>query len=319
MVGPLTTFRDNIKGFIIGYGSLIYGNVVIKDVAMVAGLEVNLLSGSQFTDKGFKVIFDKVDCSIISKKTSEVILKGVRRESMFIADMNSANKDKICCFHTKTSSEQRKLWNKKLSHLNYKAINTLVTRKMVRDMPVLEFAQNEVCEACQKGKMKRSSHKSKVVNSINAPLQLIPMDLWSYKGITQEFSAPRTPQQNGVVERKNRILVKATRTMLQDAKLSTSFWEEAINTACYTQNRYLVNKNIGKSPYSIMSERKPTVKYLYMFGSKCFMLKDNSEYVGRFDPKVFEAIFLGYSLEKNAYRAYVLEKKKDNREHICDI
>ncbi|KAL8121958.1 hypothetical protein AgCh_018621 [Apium graveolens] len=68
---------------------------------------------------------------------------------------------------------------KKLSYLNYKAINTLVKRELVRDMPNLEFAQNEVCEACQKGKIKRSSHKSKYVNSINAPVQLIHMDLFS--------------------------------------------------------------------------------------------------------------------------------------------
>ena len=54
------------------------------------------------------------------------------------------------------------------------------------------------------------------------------------KGIVQEFSATRTPQQNGVVERKNRTLVEAARKMLQDAKLPTSFWEEVVNTACYT-------------------------------------------------------------------------------------
>ena len=72
-------------------------------------------------------------------------------------------------------------------------------------------------------------------------------------GISQQFSAPRTPQQNGVVERKNGTLVEAAITVLQDAKLSTSFWVEAVNTACYIQNRYLINKNHGKSPYSLMT------------------------------------------------------------------
>ncbi|KAL8104186.1 hypothetical protein AgCh_028427 [Apium graveolens] len=206
-------------------------------------------------------------------------------------------------------------------------------------MPKLEFAQVEVCEACQKGKMKRSSHKSKTLNSISAPLQLIHMDLFApaedhnyverlrsdngtefrnailsefckSKGIVQEFSAARTPQQNGVVERKNRTLVEAARTMLQDAKLPTSFWEEAVNTACYNQNRYLINKAHGKSPYSIMSKRNPTVKHIHVFGSKCYILKDNSEYVGKFDSKVFEAIFLGYSLERTAYKVYVIDQKK---------
>ncbi|KAL8124807.1 hypothetical protein AgCh_012454 [Apium graveolens] len=206
-------------------------------------------------------------------------------------------------------------------------------------MPKLEFAQIEVCEACQKGKMKRSSHKSKTVNSISAPLQLIHMDLFGpaedhnyvkrlrsdnetefrnailsefckSKGIVQEFSAARTPQQTGVVERKNITLVEVAKTMLQDAKLPTSFWEEAVNTACYTQNKYLINKAHSKSPFSIMSKRKPIVKHLHMFGSKCYILKDNSEYVGKFDSKVFEAIFLGYSLERTTYKVYVLDQKK---------
>ncbi|KAL8134084.1 hypothetical protein AgCh_009232 [Apium graveolens] len=162
-------------------------------------------------------------------------------------------------------------------------------------MPKLEFAQIEVCEAFQKGKMKRSSHKSKTVNSI---------------GIVQEFSAARIPQQNGVVERKNRTLVEAARTMLQDANLPTSFWEEAVNTACYTQNRYLINKVHGKSPYSIMCKRNPTVKHIPVFGSKCYILKDNFEYVGKFDSKVFEVNFLGYSLERTAYKVYVIDQKK---------
>ena len=115
-------------------------------------------------------------------------------------------------------------------------------------------------------------------------------------GITQQFSAPRTPQQNGVVERKNRTLVEASRTMLWDAKLPTSFWAEAVNTACYIQNRYLINKIQGNYPYSLMTGKKPTLKHLYVFGSKCFVLKDTSEYFGKFDSKAFEAIFLGYSL-----------------------
>ncbi|GKC68875.1 putative ribonuclease H-like domain-containing protein [Tanacetum coccineum] len=60
------------------------------------------------------------------------------------------------------------------------------------------------------------------------------------KGIKREFSIARTPQQNGVAERKNRTLIKAARTMLADSKLPTTFWAEAVNTACYVQNRVLV-------------------------------------------------------------------------------
>ncbi|KAL8126657.1 hypothetical protein AgCh_013786 [Apium graveolens] len=79
----------------------------------------------------------------LTKKTNEAALKGVRKGSLFIADLNSANEDGICCFYIKASEEQSKLWHKKLSYLNFKAINTLVKKELVRDMPNLEFAQNE--------------------------------------------------------------------------------------------------------------------------------------------------------------------------------
>ncbi|KAL8149049.1 hypothetical protein AgCh_006163 [Apium graveolens] len=101
-----------------------------------------------------------------SKKTGEVALKGARKGSLFVADLESANEDGICYFYTKASVEQRKLWHKKLSHLNFKAINTLVKKELVKDMTNLEFAQDEICGAFQKGKMKRSSHKSKTGYSL---------------------------------------------------------------------------------------------------------------------------------------------------------
>ncbi|KAL8127849.1 hypothetical protein AgCh_014691 [Apium graveolens] len=252
----------------MGYGKIVSGNVVIDDVALVAGLEVNLLSVSQFANK----------------------------------DLDSTNEDGIYCLYTKASEEQRNLLYKKLSHLNFKAINTLVKKELVRDMPNLEFAQVEA-EDQNCVKRLRSDNGTEFRNATLSAF-------YKNKGIVQEFSAARTPQQNEVVERKNRTLVKAARTMLQDAKLPTSFWEEVVNTACYTQNRYLIYKAHGKSPYSIMSKRKPTVKHLHVFGSKCYILKDNFEYVGKFDSKVFEAIFLGYSLERTAYKVYVIYQTK---------
>nr|GEX79914.1 putative ribonuclease H-like domain-containing protein [Tanacetum cinerariifolium] len=69
------------------------------------------------------------------------------------------------------------------------------------------------------------------------------------KGIRREFSVARTPQQNGVAERKNRTLIEIARTMLADSKLPTTFWAEAVNTACYVQNRVLVIKPHNKTPY----------------------------------------------------------------------
>ncbi|GKC47665.1 putative ribonuclease H-like domain-containing protein [Tanacetum coccineum] len=77
------------------------------------------------------------------------------------------------------------------------------------------------------------------------------------KGIKREFSVARTPQQNGVAERRNRTLIKAARTMLADSKLPTTFWAEAVNTACYVQNRVLVVKPHNKTPYELFHGSGP--------------------------------------------------------------
>ena len=135
--GPQITFGDNIKGFTMGYGNLDVGNVVIKDISLVGGLKHNLLSISQFTDKGYKVEFVKNICLISHKKTGQLALSGVRKGSLFVADLDSTSKEKVCCFYTKASSEESMMWHRKLSHLNFKAINSLVKRELLRDIPAL--------------------------------------------------------------------------------------------------------------------------------------------------------------------------------------
>ncbi|GJT19173.1 putative ribonuclease H-like domain-containing protein [Tanacetum coccineum] len=86
------------------------------------------------------------------------------------------------------------------------------------------------------------------------------------KGIIRKFSVARTLQQNGVVERKNKTLIEAARTMLADSKLPITFWAEAVNTACYVQNRVLVIKPHNKTPYELFLGRKPALSFMRPFG-----------------------------------------------------
>ncbi|KAJ9544955.1 hypothetical protein OSB04_024662 [Centaurea solstitialis] len=123
-------------------------------------------------------------------------------------------------------------------------------------------------------------------------------------GITHNFSAPRTPQQNGVVERKNRTLIEAARTMLNASGLPLTFWAEAVSTACYTQNRSLVVKRFEKTPYQLLYNKRPNIKFFHVFGCKCYVLNDR-EPIGKFDPKGDSAIFIGYAWDTVAYRVYV--------------
>ncbi|KAI3503839.1 hypothetical protein L1887_32293 [Cichorium endivia] len=121
------------------------------------------------------------------------------------------------------------------------------------------------------------------------------------KGIEHNFSAPYTPQQNGVVETRNRTLVEEARSMLTFANLPLTFWGEAIATACFVQNRSIVNKRLQMTPYEVLNERKPNVKFFHISGCRCF-IKNNKDHLGKFAPKSDEAIFMGYSSKSVAYR-----------------
>nr|GFB57964.1 putative ribonuclease H-like domain-containing protein [Tanacetum cinerariifolium] len=90
-------------------------------------------------------------------------------------------------------------------------------------------------------------------------------------GITYETSAAKTPWQNGVVERRNRTLVEAARTMLIFSHDPLFLWAEAIATACYTQKRSKIHRRFNKTPYELIQGRKPDISYLYVFGALCFL------------------------------------------------
>nr|GFC50022.1 putative ribonuclease H-like domain-containing protein [Tanacetum cinerariifolium] len=90
-------------------------------------------------------------------------------------------------------------------------------------------------------------------------------------GITQKISAARTPQQNGVVKRRNRTLVEAARTMLTFRNLPLFLWAEAITTTCFTQNRSIIHKCFDKTSYELMNKRKPNIKFFRVFGCRCYL------------------------------------------------
>ncbi|GJT61724.1 ribonuclease H-like domain-containing protein [Tanacetum coccineum] len=131
--------------------------------------------------------------------------------------------------------------------------------KSVKGLPSKLFENNQTCVACKKGKQHRASS--------------------------------RTPQQNRVAERKNRTLIEAARTMLADSKLPTTFWVEAVNTACYVQNRVLVTKPHNKSPYELFLRRKPALGFMRPFGCSVTIL-NTIDYLGKFDGNADEGFFV---------------------------
>ncbi|GKB34862.1 retrovirus-related pol polyprotein from transposon TNT 1-94 [Tanacetum coccineum] len=170
-----------------------------------------------------------------------------RKNNMYSVDLkNIVPKEGLTCLFAKATSDESKLWHRRLGHINFKTMNKLVKGNLVRGLPSKLFENDQTCVACQKGKQHRASS--------------------------------RTPQQNGVAERKNRTLIEAARTMLADSKLPTTFWAEAVNTACYVQNRVLVTKPHNKTPYE--------------------------PFLGNFEGKADEGFFVGYSINSKAFRVF---------------
>ncbi|GJY42774.1 retrovirus-related pol polyprotein from transposon TNT 1-94 [Tanacetum coccineum] len=173
------------------------------------------------------------------------------------------------CLLSKASKNKSWLWHRRLNHLNFGTLNDLARKDLVRGLPWLKFKKDHLCSACQLGKSRKATHKPKTINTIMKVLHTLHMDLYGplrvlidlnktvrfvrtdngtefvnkdltdyYEsvGITHEKTIPRTPQQNGVVERRNRTLAEAARTMLIFSKAPLFLWAEVVATACYTQN-----------------------------------------------------------------------------------
>ncbi|GJS16629.1 retrovirus-related pol polyprotein from transposon TNT 1-94 [Tanacetum coccineum] len=128
-------------------------------------------------------------------------------------------------------------------------------------------------------------------------------------GIMQQFSIARTPQQNGVVERRNRTLVEAARTMLIFSRLPEFLWAEAVATACFTQNRSIINTRHNKTPYELLRGRKPNVEYFHVFGSLCYPTNDRDD-LGKMKPKADIGVFIGYSETSRGFRIYNRRTKR---------
>nr|GFA91184.1 retrovirus-related Pol polyprotein from transposon TNT 1-94 [Tanacetum cinerariifolium] len=128
-------------------------------------------------------------------------------------------------------------------------------------------------------------------------------------GISHQMSSVRTPQQNGVVERRNRTLVEAARTMLIFSRAPLFLWAEAIATACFTQNRSIIHRRFNKTPYELINGRKPDISFLHVFGALCYP-KNDREDIGKLGAKGDIGFFIGYSADSCAYRIYNRRTKK---------
>nr|GEW90728.1 integrase, catalytic region, zinc finger, CCHC-type, peptidase aspartic, catalytic [Tanacetum cinerariifolium] len=121
-------------------------------------------------------------------------------------------------------------------------------------------------------------------------------------GVSHETSVARSPQQNGVIERQNCTLIEA-RTMLIYAKAPLFLWAEAVATACYTQNCSIILLRHGKTPHELLHDKLPDLSFFHVFGALCYP-KNDSENLGKLQPKAYIGIFIGYAPTKKAFQIY---------------
>ncbi|GKA68427.1 retrovirus-related pol polyprotein from transposon TNT 1-94, partial [Tanacetum coccineum] len=309
---------------ILGYGDLVQGTITIKRVYYVKGLNYNLFSVGQFCDADLEVVFRKSTCYIRDLKGND-LFTGSRGTDLYSISLQDSTTPNLICLMAKATSSQAWLWHRRLSHLNFDTINLLSKNNIVNGLPKLKFVKDHLCSSCELGKAKRKSFHTKTTPSSKRRLQLLHMDLcgpmrvesingkkglhahvttvrtdkgteflnktlhvyFVKEGIRHEMSTARTPEQNGVVERRNRTLVEA----------------EAITTSCFTQNHSLVIPRHEKTPYHIINARKPSVKFFHIFGSLCYIVRDG-ENLDKMKEKGDACIFVGYSTQSKAYRVF---------------
>jgi hypothetical protein len=135
------------------------------------------------------------------------------------------------------------------------------------------------------------------------------MDYCNSHGIKRKFSVVGTPQQNGVVERKNMKVQEMDRIMLMDSKLTNIFWTHAVHTTIHIQNRVMLINNTNKTLYELWNGRPTNVKHFRVFGTKCYIKREYGR-MGKFDSRMDKGVIFGYSSTRKAYKCYNLRLNK---------
>ncbi|GKB14517.1 retrovirus-related pol polyprotein from transposon TNT 1-94 [Tanacetum coccineum] len=322
--------RNDHVAMILGYGDYQFGNVTISRVYYVKGLGHNLFSVGQFCDSNLEVAFRQHTCFIRNLEYVD-LLTGSRGNNLYTLSLGDMMAYSPICLLSKASKTKSWLWHRRLSHLNFSAINHLARQGLFWGLPKLKFEKDHLCSACAMGKSKKKPHKPKSEDTNQEKLYLLHMDLYGpmrvasvngkkyihfivddYSqftwlkclrtdngtefvnqtlreyyvkvGISHETSVARSPQQNGVVERRNHTLIEASCTMLIYAKALLFLWAKAVATAWYTQNRSIQRLRHGKKPYELLHDKLPDLSFFHVFGALCYPTND-SENLGKLQPK----------------------------------
>nr|GEU81243.1 hypothetical protein [Tanacetum cinerariifolium] len=265
-------FDNDHVAKITGYGDYQIGNVKILRVYFVDGLGHNLFSDGQF----------------------------------YYSDIEVAFRQHICFIHNLEGVDQ--LTGSLGNNLYTLSLGDMMVQGLVRGLPKLTFEKDHLRSACAMGKSKKKSNKPKARDTNQEKLFLLHMNLYGPMRV-ESVNGNKYILQNGVVERRNRTLIEAARTMLIYAKASLFLWAEAVATACYTQNHSIVHLRYGKTPYELLHDKLLDLSFFYVFGALCYPTND-SENLGKLQPKADIGVFISYAPTKKAFRIYNRRTKR---------
>nr|GEV88433.1 hypothetical protein [Tanacetum cinerariifolium] len=240
---------------------------------------------------------------------TNVLLRTPRQHNMYSIDLNNIvpHKD-LTCLVAKAFADESMLWHRRLGHLNFKKMYKFVRHNLVKGLPSKCFENDHTCVACLKGKQHKASCKTK--DETSGILRNFITEIENLKDLKVKIIR--------VAKRRNRTLIEAAGTMLADVKLPVTFWAEVVNTACYVQNRVLVNKSHNKTPYELFNSRTHAIGFLKPF--RCHvMILNTLDHLGKFDAKGDEGYFIGYSMSSKAFRVFNKRTKKVEENMHVDL
>ncbi|GJT74032.1 retrovirus-related pol polyprotein from transposon TNT 1-94 [Tanacetum coccineum] len=244
-----------------------------------------------------------------AREAGNDLLIGNRGSDLYTISLQENTSSTPICLMAKASPTKAWLWHWRISHLNFDYINLLLKKDVDETPEVLKDFLTMIQRNLQASVI--SVRTDRGIEFLNKTLNAF----FKEEGIEHQTSTPRTPEQNGVVERGNRTLVEAAQTMLSASKLPLFFWAEAIATTCYTQNRSILILTHEKMAYHIINDRKPLIKHLHIFGCTCYLTRDG-ENLKKMKEKGDSCILVGYSTQLKGYRVYnkktrlVLQRQK---------
>nr|GEU32572.1 retrovirus-related Pol polyprotein from transposon TNT 1-94 [Tanacetum cinerariifolium] len=295
-------FGNDHVAKIMGYGDYQIGNVTISRVYYVEGLGHNLFSMGLFCDSDLEVAFCQHTCFIRNLDGVD-LLTSSRGNNLYTLSLQDMMASSPICLLSKASKTKSWLWHRRLSHLNFGAINHLARRGLVRGLPKLKFEKDHLCSACAIGK--ESVNEKKYI--------IVIVDDYSrftwVKFLRSKDEAPNfIIKFLRMIQVRLKVLVRCIRTDngigFVNQTLRDYYEEaEAVATALFTKNRSIIRLRHGKTPYELLHNKPPDLSFFHVFGALCYLTND-SENLGKLQPKYDIEIFIGYAPTKKAFRIY---------------